>query len=278
MNDIYAGWKKEEHAEGWEYRKYFPTFTLAKIFDNFNEIKSLNELKKNRYEKFSLLDIGCATGEFYRYFSSKYPNIDYKGCDISPQAIKRAKEKFPNIHFFVVDENLSSLGSNKVEIIFSRDVIVHHTEPFFFLKRLYDISSKYIILRLRTRDVGNSVLDPEVSCQLYNDVWVPFLVLNCDEIISKIRTFTPSPMRMKFVKEYVVLGGQNYSYVPKELYYKDTKTAVTALLIEKGDGKSECQIEQCERKNTHKFFLTGRILSEFVKFLVRRNYKGPVWW
>lgn len=279
MNDFYNAWKKEKHAEAFEYRKYFPTFVLAKVFENFNEIKLLNEVKKDRNEKFSLLDIGCATGEFYRYFSYRYLNINYVGYDISEHAVRRAKEKFPKVNFLVVDEALNSLKENVAEIVFSRDVIVHHTEPFRFLKKLYDISSRYLIIRLRTRDVGKSILDPEISCQLpYEGVWVPFLVLNCDEIISEIKSFTPSPARIKFVKEYIILGGQNYRFVPKELYYKETKTAVTGLLIEKGNNTNACEIEQFEKKESSRNFLAGRILSEVIKFIVGSNYKGPTWW
>lgn len=279
MNDFYVAWQEEEHAFAHEYRKYFPTFILAKIFENFNEVNLISEIKKDRNEGFSIIDVGCATGEFFRYFSYRYPKVNYTGYDVSKGAIKNAKQKFPKVNFLVGDENLSCIKDGRFEMVFSRDVIVHHTKPFHFLRRLYDISNKYIILRLRTRDRGRSILDPEISCQLhYNNAWVPFLVINCDEIISEVRNFRPPPTRIKFLKEYVILGGENFRYLPKELYYKETKTAEASLLIEKGNGISDCKIEEHERKNSRKFFLLGRAFAEPIKFLVGKNYKGRVWW
>jgi len=40
----------------------------------------------------------------------------------------------------------------------------------------------------------------------------------------------------------MILGGQHARYLPKECYFKETGTAESALLIEKGDGGGAVQV------------------------------------
>ena len=95
MNTFYQAWSTNRHVKKFDYTYFFPTFMLNKIFENFNETELFKEIIKNKTAGFSLLDIGCAAGEFYRYFIRRYPNCEYRGYDISEKAIKRAKKKFP---------------------------------------------------------------------------------------------------------------------------------------------------------------------------------------
>ena len=126
----------------------------------------------------------------------------------------------------------------------STSVIQHQADPFTFLKELYGLCARSMILRLRTRDVGESVLDPQLSCQYAYGTWVPFIVLNCDEVVSELTRLEPRPARIKLVKDYVVLGSLNGRFLPKSCYEESTGTAVTALLVEKGsDNHSKCKSE-----------------------------------
>jgi hypothetical protein len=114
------------------------------------------------------------------------------------------------------------------------DVVHHQTDPCGFLSDIYDITTKYLILRVRTREEGSTIFDTDQSCQYTYGRWVPYIVFNTSELIDLIRHFEPAPARITLMRHPVVLGGETSRFLPKDLYYPETGTAETALLIEKG--------------------------------------------
>ncbi|OPY86535.1 MAG: hypothetical protein A4E72_01657 [Syntrophus sp. PtaU1.Bin208] len=74
-------------------------------------------------------------------------------------------------------------------------------------QQLIVLSKDAVILRLRTRDVGDTVFDSEISCQLHWDkYWIPYIVLNTDERIRRISTHE-DVKRIVLSRHYEVLGG-----------------------------------------------------------------------
>ena len=49
----------------------------------------------------SLLDVGCATGEFIYYLHSRFPRLSYVGTDVSEKMVKQAAERIPFATFSV---------------------------------------------------------------------------------------------------------------------------------------------------------------------------------
>lgn len=77
----------------------------AKPKEVFKESVKFIQNKDNRYK--TLIDIGCATGEFIYFLRNSIPNIKYSGSDISKKLIERAKENIKGCKFFVDDINKS---------------------------------------------------------------------------------------------------------------------------------------------------------------------------
>lgn len=48
-------------------------------------------------------DIGCGSGEFLYYLSSRFSGLRVSGSDVSPELIQLAREKYPYIQFSVED-------------------------------------------------------------------------------------------------------------------------------------------------------------------------------
>ena len=71
--------------------------------------------EKDRCVQSSLLDFGCGTAMLYEYLLKNRPdwNIQYSGLDLSAKFIEKAKKKYPNAHFYLLDviENPENLRS-----------------------------------------------------------------------------------------------------------------------------------------------------------------------
>ena len=182
-------------------------------------------------------DVGCATGGFYRYFLKIWPSLRYRGFDISEVAVAQARKLYPRTSFTVFDGNLKSQPDIRSDVVFSRDVVHHQENPTRLLTDLYDATEKYLVLRVRTREVGTTVFDTSQSCQFTYGLWVPYIVYNTSELAELLRSFTPPPAGITIWRHPSVLGGNHSRFLPKELYYPETGSAETAVLVEKGPGE-----------------------------------------
>ena len=98
----YADWQSQGHVEQFDFRIGLSDRNLVRDYESYNDVRLLNEgLNNNR--DIGLFEVGCATGEFYRYLALKHPRVNYYGVDVSKPAIERAQRKYPTGRFFVVD-------------------------------------------------------------------------------------------------------------------------------------------------------------------------------
>lgn len=51
----------------------------------------------------SILDIGCGFGDFYQYLVSQGATPRYVGCDISPEVLNVARNRYPDVQFELRD-------------------------------------------------------------------------------------------------------------------------------------------------------------------------------
>ena len=230
----YVDWQELEHARLFDGRHRLSKRDLARNYRSFNDVRLLEE-RLDRTRSLKFLEVGCATGEFYRYLRTQYPQIGYYGVDVSRPAVARAKEKYPKGNFFVTDpglpvaDNLRMLGiPASPDIVYAKDVLHHQTDPHAFLLQLLTIASGAVILRTRTRDIGQTVADPELSCQYHYKGWMPYIVLNLQELIKSVQTQAPR-CELIIYRNHMILGGWENRFLPKECYLPETGTAETAM-------------------------------------------------
>ena len=224
-------WLEESHTEAFDRWSKFTSRELRKNFENFNEIQMFME-NSQHIKGSEFVEIGCATGELHRYMKDYHSRFDYYGFDVSESVIKRASQKYPHGNFFVCSPDLANLNEHITSpaVLIARDVVHHQATPFEFLTQLVSIPAEAAMFRLRTKDVGDTILDPEFSCQRVYQKWVPFIVMNIDELvesIKKVRNFSALYVR----KHYEQLGGFNGRFLPKDCYLSETGTAVTTVFI-----------------------------------------------
>lgn len=214
---------------------------LRKVYESFNEIRLFHRYKPElpRAADRTFLEFGCATGELYRYMRRHHSDLRYDGADISTPAIERAKRKYPEGRFHLVSHETPPLEVAKrldvrPAIVFARDVVLHQPNPFEFLRSILAIPADMFLLRLRTKDRGPSLVDPEEACQGRPGQWAPYMIFNTDELVEAIHDARPA-RRIHLVKNYMVLGGKNGRYLPKECYDPAVGTAETAVYVEPQD-------------------------------------------
>ena len=67
-SSFFQGWEDDEHVRLFDWFSYFPTPLFLKQFEYFNEVRLLKEyFQVNGAKKKSMFEVGCATGEDYRY-------------------------------------------------------------------------------------------------------------------------------------------------------------------------------------------------------------------
>ncbi len=265
---ICDAWNKPIHADFFDGGANLPLRMLKKSYERTNEIYLFKNNQAPIQGK-SFVEVGCATGELYRYLNAYYPRFKYYGFDISKAAINRAKKKYPRGNFFICNKDLSDIYDycQTPAVLFARDVVLHQLEPFNFLMKLISSPKEAVILRIRTRDRGESVLDPELSCQWHYQEWVPYMILNIDEVIDKIRkevAFTS----ILVLKNYQQLGGWNNRFLPKDCYYSETGTAETSIFIKLADKKIPNPFIAIQSKSdTYDFNIFEKIMiSVYKKF------------
>jgi SAM-dependent methyltransferase len=234
MNEWYGDWQHPRHAVVFDGRSRLEGRNLVRNFEAFNDVRLLNE-RLPRSQMLELLEIGCATGEFYRYLRLTYPRLRYYGVDVSSVAVERANAKYPEAGFFVVApavplrETLTACGiPAHPAVIYAKDVVHHQVDPFGFLGALIEQAREAVIVRCRTRDRGATELNPELSCQSHYEGWVPYIVLNVQQLIDRVRAQAPAA-EVVIYRHHVVLGGEQKRFLPKELCLKETGTAETAV-------------------------------------------------
>ena len=114
MNQEYSHpWKGKDPYQDIKYAERqlglhgeIPLWELRRTYESFNDIQLLlTEVTSS--EKKTLVEVGCSTGELFRFISNFCVHLDYWGFDISEIAIESAKTKYPEGKFFTCEMDLS---------------------------------------------------------------------------------------------------------------------------------------------------------------------------
>jgi SAM-dependent methyltransferase len=264
-----AAWQDGTHARVFDEVSAYPDFLMRKRFESFNEVRLLRA-HAGAVRGGTLFEIGCATGEFGRYAAKYLPQFTYTGFDISRPALARATAKYGGARYRLLEDPIDAFRDKfgTASVVFCRDVVLHQLDPLAFVSRLLDIATEALVLRLRTRDAGETVLDAERSCQYHYDRhWVPYIVLNTRQLLDHLCA-DPAVSRVVVSRRYETLGGHNFRYLPKELFYRETGGAETALIVLKQAGRAGApRVEYDDRTDGPRYSLLERA---FLKLARRR--------
>ena len=104
-----------------------------------NDIKS--DISKR---KLRICDFGCALGQSLPIFSDFF-KTDISGIDFSEEAIKIAKNNYPNFKFYIDDINNPS-NNFKFDVLILSNILEHFKEPWKSVSNISDYANEYIII------------------------------------------------------------------------------------------------------------------------------------
>lgn len=130
----------------------------------------LEEIRKEKFE--SLLDAGCGTAPMLSLLTKEYPDKYYVGLDLTPEMIRKAKEKkLPNTEFVVGDcENLP-FEPESFDIVINSQSFHHYPNPQNFFNSVNKVLKKGGCLILRDNT------GPAWLVWLFNHVEMPLINL-----------------------------------------------------------------------------------------------------
>lgn len=94
---------------------------------------------------FTLLDIGCGLGDGCLFLKKHFPLAQIEGADLSPLAIKKAKEKKANINFFLLDLKKEN-PPNRYDFISLVHALEHFNDPFPELDKCLKYVNKAVLI------------------------------------------------------------------------------------------------------------------------------------
>ena len=143
-------------------------------------------LKKKNLNNKSVLEIGCAAGGLYEVVEKKTDNVKYTGLDISPKEIKVASKRYPEAKFIHGDFLKMKMKPNAYDVVCSFHVLPHQKNYREFLAKLIEVAAERVIVDIRLRHDGETVVDLDTSYVYYH--WSGkrqyYVVCNLYEILN----------------------------------------------------------------------------------------------
>lgn len=132
LNEIKKYWINSARYDWYESRKRGNIF--ERLYYNLRPkfILSLAEFKNKQ-----ILDMGCGTGvNTYDFYKKSKKTV---GIDISPWAIKRAKNNFKKVTFYVRDSEKTKFPDNYFDIVVNTGLIQYIKNPELTVNEMYRI-------------------------------------------------------------------------------------------------------------------------------------------
>lgn len=142
----------EDETPEYEYNKgYF----INNKYKDESALEKEHARRKNLVKKYlqggTLLDYGCASGEFVQYVSDIYKA---EGCDISQDAIEIAKKKYKELHdrFWCITE--LEKKDQKYDAVCLWDAIEHISDPYDIMLKLKGLVKNDGCIFISTPNIG----------------------------------------------------------------------------------------------------------------------------
>lgn len=164
-----------------EYFKFIDTFFMKQIIDSPSPL--------------SIMDVGCATGEFLYYMNAVHSDICCTGLDILPELLEKAKQRIPSSSFLHGDiSSRGTLPEKQYDAVFLLGVlgIFNNIDPVFEnLIRLCKKGGKIYLFALINSDpvdvyIKAKRVDISIEHQNLEVGWNVFSIMTIKKILLSL--------------------------------------------------------------------------------------------
>jgi SAM-dependent methyltransferase len=129
----------------------------------------------------SLLEIGCAVGHTLGVLRREFPeNFRYRGVDISPHHLSRARERYPDGDFVQADAKGLDESDGSFNLVVAVDVLLHNWNPAELLAEWWRVAAHGLIFTTRV-----TARYPTIEAR-QGPAGIPFHILNQDDLSALI--------------------------------------------------------------------------------------------
>lgn len=108
--------------------KYKSKWKIDPDYFSYVRYDIASKIERDKYDKFSVLEIGCASGNTLTWIKYNYPNAIVKGYELAEIPAQMASHKFPCIQGNIEETGLP-FGDEKFDYIIYADVLEHLKDP-----------------------------------------------------------------------------------------------------------------------------------------------------
>lgn len=153
--------------------------------DMYKRYQVMLEVIKDDSQSCKLLDFGCGTALMYGYIiEENYAGIEYAGLDISEKFVAVAREKHPEITFYVEDVLRKNIDIPNFDYIIMNGVFTEKRELTYEEMLLYFQEMIKVNYEKSTKGIAFNVMSKAVDWErddlfhLSTDVLIDFLIKN----------------------------------------------------------------------------------------------------
>lgn len=141
----------------------FKDLNIQGIYDHDPLLKYYHLPLASEIKNKKVLDVGCASGYFSKYFSERGGIVT--AIDICPESISYLKEKYSWNIDIVSQDVLTMQYQNEYDIIFCGSLLMHIFDPILLLKNIYNALKPGGIFILCTGGINSN--DPVIRVERY---------------------------------------------------------------------------------------------------------------
>lgn len=150
----------------------------------------------------SVLDVGCAIGNFYPIFRELNPKISYTGIDIAEGMIQEARRRYPGVSFHVSNGRRFPFEDDAFDLVFCTGVLHHNPDYIDLIKEVFRVSARFCVIDLPRLviqpyrfDPANSYMELQAYVSDEKDkkqsegcsTCVPYVLANVHDIFEQLR-------------------------------------------------------------------------------------------
>lgn len=152
-----------KNLEAWSYQNSVAFYAQerSRVSDLYESESSMLLPIAGRVE--SVLDVGCAAGNFFSIFRELNPGISYQGIDTSSRMIEEARARHPGAVFHLGDGGDLPFADGAFDLVSCVGVLNHNPDYLEMIEEMFRVARRFVVVDLPRLVAGPVAFDPKKS-------------------------------------------------------------------------------------------------------------------